>query len=209
MIVLYQYMYTCTHVHMYRHTKKPVQSSPIMYEFFHHFNHFNHFKSPWILTPKPTKFLFFLERNGTRTLQGLCRRVDWHLLPFRRGTVAQKGEARPAGQISDGEIEHQTLYISLASGKVTNSYGKSPSFSWVNQLFLWQFSSSQTANVYQRVEDSTNHSDTCHLFQNLLQNLYSKLPTNMEQVTSLSLSLRAFWRISCLFEGLLWMDFCD
>ena len=33
--------------------------------------------------------------------------------------------------------------------------GKSPFFSWVNQLFLWPCSSSQTVNVYQRVGGSS------------------------------------------------------
>ena len=44
-----------------------------------------------------------------------------------------------------------TIYHHLPSGKRLQNYGKSPFYSWVNQLFLWQFSSSRTVNVYQHL----------------------------------------------------------
>ena len=44
-----------------------------------------------------------------------------------------------------------TIYHHLPSGKRLQNYGKSPFYSWVNQLFLWPFSSSRTVNVYQHL----------------------------------------------------------
>jgi hypothetical protein len=39
------------------------------------------------------------------------------------------------------------IYDGISSGKPTKNYGKIHHFQWLNPLFLWQFSSSQTVSL--------------------------------------------------------------
>ena len=63
--------------------------------------------------------------------------------------VSARETARETARVNGG-------FLRVPSGKHTKNSGKSTHFSWENPLFLWSFSSSQTVNVYQRVNTKSH-----------------------------------------------------